>query len=370
MKGRDRNKPCFCGSGLKYKHCHYYTSWLDKVDPIESIGKMPTKKKIAIWGNSSGAFYWRLFDPYTMLNGRFDVKFPDGGITEEMAQWADVYVLQGCVNKDGIAMLHAYQKEQGKKIVVDVDDLIELADDNPHQIEHQLTNASEVIKITLGIADLVTTTTPYLAEKLKEYNKNVFVFPNYMNMHRWDLPTLKNTSDRVRIGWAGSITHLNDIKMIQEPLQRVLNEFSNAQLVLVGDPRMKDLFTGNVEVMLGVPFDSYPTRLHGLRLDIGLAPLVDNEFNRCKSNIKWMEYSIAKTPGVFSRHVYWQKNFEDKLGFIADTQEQWYHCIRNMVVAKQLRDDIADSAYSFVKTHYDLENHVHELGGAIDSIYS
>lgn len=23
MKGRDRNKPCFCGSGKKFKKCHY-----------------------------------------------------------------------------------------------------------------------------------------------------------------------------------------------------------------------------------------------------------------------------------------------------------------------------------------------------------
>jgi len=49
--------------------------------------------------------------------------------------------------------------------------------------------------------------------------------------------------------------------------------------------------------MLAVPFDAYPMRLAGLRLDIGLAPLIDNEFNHCKSKIKYFEYSIVKAAG-------------------------------------------------------------------------
>ncbi len=46
MKGRDRNLPCFCGSGRKYKHCHYYKEWLDRVDPIEPIGHREEKIEV------------------------------------------------------------------------------------------------------------------------------------------------------------------------------------------------------------------------------------------------------------------------------------------------------------------------------------
>jgi hypothetical protein len=114
--------------------------------------------------------------------------------------------------------------------------------------------------------------------------------------------------------------------------------------------------------MLGVPFDYWPDKLNGLQLDIGIAPLVDNDFNRCKSNIKWQEYSIAKVPGVFSPTVYAQTAshiiFDGVIGMIAETRDQWYQCLKNYIVCKNLRKDISSHAYSFVRAEYSLEKNI------------
>ena len=37
------------------------------------------------------------------------------------------------------------------------------------------------------------------------------------------------------------------------------------------------------------------------KCDIFIAPLLDNLFNRCKSQIKFLEYSVLGVAGVFSR---------------------------------------------------------------------
>lgn len=326
-------------------------------------------KNILAYGNSTGSFNWRLQDPLRVLakRGKFKVHCEQGEmITEEAIKWADIIILSSVVDKEGIALCHYYQKEHGKKIVVDSDDGLQLNDDSPFKVEHAIAQASDVIKITMGIADLVTTTTSYLAKQLKQLNENTIVLPNYMDMERWDLPKYKNDSEYFRIGWAGSITHLDDLKMIIDPLKQIMDEFPQVQLIFCGETRIADEFKGYpVECVLGVPFDAWPSRLQGLRLDLGLAPLRDTPFNKCKSNIKFLEYSIAKVPAIFSPTVYADDHrglhqiFDGQFGHIAYTQDQWYRCIKNMILSKELREDMSTKAYAHVKRKYDLAKNIH-----------
>jgi glycosyltransferase involved in cell wall biosynthesis len=223
----------------------------------------------------------------------------------------------------------------------------------------------------MEMADMVTTTTPYLADQLRVYNDNIRVLPNFIDLDRWEQPYLPNDSKDIRIGWAGSITHVDDMKMIVEPIRRICKEFKNVQLVVIGDPRVGQLFEGlPVETQMGVPFDAWPSKLASLRLDIGLAPLRDTFFNRCKSNIKWIEYAIMHIPGVFSPTVYKMVNesFDGLYGQTAETEEQWYRCIKNYIICKELREDIAARARSCITTSYTLKTQHHLWLDAYNSL--
>jgi len=322
----------------------------------------------------SGSAFWRLIDPAKYMNRKgFEVQISLDGLNKDIAEWADVYVLENCVDKEGIALLYAFQQEYGKKIVCDFDDFIIANKSNPNKKLHEVSQFPEISRILLKISDMVTVTTEYLAKQYKKYNNNVVVLPNYMDLERWDQPKKKNESDTLRIGWAGSLTHLEDIKMVERPLKQILEEFYNVQLVLVGDVRFKEMFKGyNVEVMLGVPFEYWPDKLNNLQLDIGIAPLVDNEFNRGKSNIKWQEYSISKVPGIFSPTVYEQTSshvtFDGNIGMIAENEEQWYRCLKNYIICKNLRDDISAHAYSFLVQEYNLERNIKQWVDAYNKL--
>lgn len=313
--------------------------------------------KVAMFPNSSGSAYWRMYDPAVYLRrAGIDARVITGGITDDVAGEVDIVVLQGCVDKEGIALLRAYQQLQGLKIVVDMDDYLHPADDNPYKKEHEIHNYAEIVKITMGIADMVTCTTEDLAIELSKYTKKVVVLPNSMDMERWDLPKYTNDSDQFRIGWVGSSTHYEDLKMIEKPLKRILDEFPHTKFIAVGELRLQEMFKGyNVEIMPGVEFDAYPAKLHGLRLDMGLAPLRDTKFNRCKSPIKFYEYAIAKVPGVYSPTVYHQRGFDGKFGMEATDEEDWYRTMKNMVISKEIREDIISGAYGYVRTRCDLK---------------
>ena len=327
--------------------------------------------KILCWGNSSAAKDWRLTDPMKYLRKLgHDAYVSDEGITEKACKWADAYVISSVINRDSIAMLYQYQVEQNKKIVVDCDDYLQLNDDSPFQMEHDISNASEVIKRTMEIADLITTTTNHLADKLKEINHHVVVLPNYMDMERWDVEKVHNTSKTIRIGWAGSMTHFNDLKSIVGPLKRICKEFPQVRLIFIGEQRIADELEGcPVECMLGVPFEVWPSRLNGLQLDIGLAPLLDTEFNKCKSNIKWLEYSIAKVPGIYSPTVYQHRSFEPKFGLVANTPDEWYGAIKHLIEYPERRKEIAEGSYTLIKQKYDLEKNIHKWAETYQNLF-
>ena len=244
-------------------------------------------------------------------------------------------------------------------MIVDVDDLMDVDEDSPFKPEHDVTNASEVLRVVISIADLVTTTTPYLEKRLRKLNKNVTVLPNYPDLRRWDLPKSKNTSDTIRIGWAGSITHLKDLELIVNPLKRICKEFPQVRLLFIGESRIASRFEGlPVEYIPGVPFEVWPAKLHSLRLDIGLAPLLDNEFNRCKSRIKFYEYAIAEIPGIYSPTVYQERGFDGEFGMIAENEDQWYQSIKNYILFPELRQDVIRAAYAYVTRRCSLEKHI------------
>ena len=315
--------------------------------------------KIVAWGNDSGSRYWRLVDPlkYVAKKGH-DVIISTHAINDLEVDWADICIVQSCTDKDGIALLRRYQVERGKKIIVECDDGLELNEDSPFKEDHERLNAKFVITRTMEIANMITTTTHYLADQLRVYNDKVAVLPNSIDEERWVYPIQKNDTDSIRIGWTGSITHLEDVKSIVPAVKRICKEFPQVQLIIVGDPRVGALFKGcRVETMNGVPFEAWPAKLYSLRLDIGLAPLLNTYFNKCKSNIKWIEYSIAGIPGIFSPVVYKLPNdhFDGVYGQIAENEEQWYLCMRNYIISSELRQDIANRARSCITTSYTLQ---------------
>lgn len=330
--------------------------------------------KIVAWGNASGAKNWRLIDPLRYMAKRgHEVNMSEDGINVKDVEWADVCIVQSVTDKIGIALLRQYQVEKGKKIVVECDDGLDLNDDSPFKEDHKISDAKFVITRTMEIADMITTTTQYLADQLMVYNDNVKILPNSLDLERWEFPRLVNDTGKIRIGWAGSITHLDDMKMIVRPLKKIMKEYPSIQLIIIGDPRVAELFKGyNVEFMLGVPFDAWPAKLYSLRLDIGLAPLRNTFFNKCKSNIKWMEYSIASVPGVYSPTVYQLNNehFDGIYGQIAENEEQWYRCIKNYIICPKLREDIAQRARSCVTTSHTLKTTSHLWEEAYRSMFN
>jgi glycosyltransferase involved in cell wall biosynthesis len=79
--------------------------------------------------------------------------------------------------------------------------------------------------------------------------------------------------------------------------------------------------------------------------DIGLAPLVDNRFNRSKSFIKILEYAalgvpfIASPVGPYADHV-----VDGVTGFLASTPDEWAERLDQLIRSPWLRMKIGGAA--------------------------
>ena len=129
-------------------------------------------------------------------------------------------------------------------VIIDIDDHFKLGNDHPMSLTAKKERWHEPIINHLKLADYVTTTTPIFADVLKQYNKNVFVFPNAINPDEKQYQQEKKKSDKVRVGIICGSSHLHDIELLGDLVNRVAD---NVQIVLCGFDTNGTITTYNKE---------------------------------------------------------------------------------------------------------------------------
>ena len=83
---------------------------------------------------------------------------------------------------------------------------------------------------------------------------------------------------------------------------------------------------------------NYPRELLIRKLDLLIAPLIDSEFNRCKSNIKWLEFSALGIP-MIGQNISTYNKYTNQVFNTTDDIENW---IDKLFFRKDSRDFYAE----------------------------
>lgn len=279
---------------------------------------------------------------------------------EELKQRGDIVIVKYLPcdpdpNKNLINILLSCRKLAGFKLVVDVDDnIFALGLDNP---------AFWYFKENYGAydhlirqADWVTTTNKRLKEVLMKKNPRTCILPNVIDKRDWE-GVERATSDKIKIGWVYSRSHqLDALPMVNDALEAIYNKHKDKIEIeiLGGEPNIFGGFP--YKIVPGVPFAEYPKRLKSLGWDIGIAPLADTAFNECKSNIKWLEGTMAGQAMVLSNvSPYADSVTHGKTGFLANSTKQWESHLNTLITRKATRDKIVKEAQKVVLEKYELQ---------------
>jgi glycosyltransferase involved in cell wall biosynthesis len=94
---------------------------------------------------------------------------------------------------------------------------------------------------------------------------------------------------------------------------------------------------------------------YAAKLDIGIMPLVDDEFQKGKCGAKLLQYMAAGLPAIASPVGVNQEILQHgKTGFLAKTPKQWHDSIESLVRSPELRADMGLAGRKRCEQHYSV----------------
>lgn len=153
------------------------------------------------------------------------------------------------------------------------------------------------LRKSLSYFDRFVVSTPPLAESLATFHPDIQVVLNRLPVSWWgNLQSLRGQGRKPRVGWAGGSSHQGDLEMIADVVKALANEVEWVFMGMCPEKLRPYVY----ERHDGVDISLYPAALASLNLDLALAPVEDNIFNICKSNLRLMEYGACGIPVICS----------------------------------------------------------------------
>ena len=222
--------------------------------------------------------------------------FDSDKLNWEIALRADVVFLQRPYGDDHL-MAAQIAKNTNRALWVDYDDdLFSVPAGNPAARQYGKEDIRRNIAKITAMADVVTVSTQQLTRKLAPLNKRIMVIPNAFNDQLINWRPDMRSERHALIMWRGSATHDRDIAAFLPEMSRVAKAHPTWQWVFLGEP-----YWGVTEaiperqrsIVPALDPMAYWSEIAKLQPMIQIVPLHDNEFNRSKSNIAWIEASYA-----------------------------------------------------------------------------
>lgn len=187
-------------------------------------------------------------------------------------------------------------KRDGIKLWVDYDDdLFSVPLSNPSYPIYANPEVRKSVEEILGLADLVTTSTSALGHKLNKFTNEIAVVPNAFPDHKVQ-PRIEHKTQRRLVNWRGSITHQKDLATFAPQIIQLANEFPDWKWSFMGHSYwalLEKMPKDSVILYDAMDVTTYWEIIRTLMPAIQMIPLEDNEFNRSKSNIAWIEGTYA-----------------------------------------------------------------------------
>ena len=381
-------------------------------------------KILVIPSDKSGCGKFRSVDPHVYIaehyGDEFDIdivyNMPNGDLEAFLKQYDLIHIHK---QLDKQCKIIDMIKFLGIPVILDIDDHFKLGNDHPMSITAKKERWHEPIINHLKKADYVTTTTPIFADVIKQHNKNVKIFPNAINPEEKQYAVAKNPrTDKLRVGIICGSSHLKDLELLSGIATQVNKD--KVQFVLCGfDTRgtrtiYKDngevetrpiypqesvwcdyekIFTDNyrtispehkdflMKYMAGVddPFTNEPYRrmwtrhindyaTHYQNVDVLIAPLKENDFNKVKSELKEIECGFTHTAFIGQNFGAYTINLvpmiekggkinEEGTALLVDSSKnhkQWAKYINKLADDADMLKKLQDNLYNFVKDRYSL----------------
>lgn len=308
-------------------------------------------KVLLIGTKTDGVYYHRLFVPYNRINEDTDIEvmrtMTADGIKVNECKEFDAIVFNRTISQQlNPFPIFTKCKIAKTKIIMDIDDYWYAPKGHPVRESWVKTNFSKCCEDQLKYADFITTTHAHLRDEIVKLGidkKKVFICKNAIDPS--EPQYAQDFSYKQALMWQGSSTHNHDLallKDIEQPITLCGYHKSDEWELMVKNIKKPKLRGG-------LPVDSYMNHYHDN--SIALIPLVNNKFNRFKSELKMIEAGWAnKTVIVSDIHPY--TNIAKHMINCATTKNDFKYYVNLLLNNRNLQDDLRGKLNEGVKAKY------------------
>jgi glycosyltransferase involved in cell wall biosynthesis len=390
-------------------------------------------KVLVVPSDRFGVGYYRSVNPHTYLDklfgNEFDVEInyePNFLDLESFNQYDIIHIHKGLINNMKVMWdFLDYCKTNNIVTVMDIDDNWDVGPQHPLYASLKNNNVPSKIVENIKRFDYITTTTEIFADKIKQYNKNVFVFPNAIDPDDEQYKPIKNPSNKIRFGFVMGSAHEKDMeqfkgvfaslpKDVRDKMQVVLCGYDLRGQVSIVDKEgnivnqrpisptesvwysyektctnnyslcseeyknflhnfLKDVqwpFVENEFYRREWTKDVTEFAKHYRNLDVLFAPLDCNDFNKVKSELKFIEAGFTNTAVIatnYGPYTIGSKSMFNYGGEIDETgncvliddrkkHKDWKRAIVKLVNNPELITKLKENLYNTVKDKYNINN--------------
>lgn len=199
----------------------------------------------------------------------------------------------------------------------------------------------------------VQTSTPELADYIRRFNPEVAWFGNQVPVLD---PLPRKPDGPVRVLFA-AVNRKAGWERIVDSFRTAMAEGLDARAVVVGDREFFEaLGPVDKEFLPILGYDRYQALLS--EVHVALLPLADTEFDRAKTDLKFIECAARGTAVLASPVVYAKSVRDGSTGFLYRSPEEFAARLRILVSDHARRRQIAQAAYDYVREERMLSTHV------------
>lgn len=209
-------------------------------------------------------------------------------------------------------------------------------------------------KKALASSDVVTVSTPYLADRISNFVKcPIVLVRNHIDVNRFIVREVSDSWTPI-VGWVGSTAHRSNDLETMKGILGPLAQDDKISLHHSGFHPNHPLFADGIGVekslVSTLPMKAPQDYPELFQFDIGVVPLSSTPFNEAKSYIKGLEYAASGIPFVASNSSEYKYLSEKGLGFCAKRPANWINhlnALRDPSVRKELSCQYLETVKDF-----------------------
>lgn len=219
----------------------------------------------------------------------------------------------------------------------------------------------QALRNNIAGSDLLYVSTPELAKRFHEHGIRTPIVAGelYCAVAQDEIGAIIGPASGPVIGYMGTAGHSADLAMVMPAICEVMDKVPSLQFEVFGTIRMPaelERFESRVRHIAPVAnYSEFLPFLRSLGWWVGLAPLENNAFNRCKADTKWVEYSLAGMAVIASDLPVYHRACADGAGILAASNLDWRRAISQLVERPQERSRLIEAAQKKLRVNYARE---------------